>query len=94
MLSCHLEAEHPLEINSKLVVSLRRQKIRSTGQILKIEINFQSEAKQQHESSNGIETYTGHIKLQSRRCFNANLILRCQISPGNKFNVGGQKTES
>ena len=36
MRSCRPEAEHPLEINSKLVVSLRRQKVRSTGQILKI----------------------------------------------------------
>jgi hypothetical protein len=43
--------EHLLEINSMLVVSLRRQKD-STGQIVQIEINFPSEPKQQHKSSN------------------------------------------
>ena len=73
MSSCHLQAEHPLEINSKLVVTghqstgqqpekteflqcqleteyrqeiysklvVRKEKNRSIGQILKLEINFQ-----------------------------------------------------
>jgi hypothetical protein len=55
--------------------SLRRKKVWSTGHILKIEINFQSEAKPQHESKNGLETYNADFKLQSRNLFNANLIL-------------------
>jgi hypothetical protein len=38
--------EHPLEMNSMLVVSLRGQLDRSTGQIVKIEVNIQSEPKQ------------------------------------------------
>jgi hypothetical protein len=47
MQSCQLEAEHPLKIKSRLVVSLtlpEKEKVRSTRQILKIEIKYQSEA--------------------------------------------------
>jgi len=55
--------------------SLREKKVWSTRHILKIEINFQSEAKPQHESKNGLETYNADFKLQSRNLFNANLIL-------------------
>ena len=69
----------------------REKKVWSTGHILKIEINFQSEAKPQHESKNGLETYNADFKLQSRNLFNANLILWCQLSTGNKFNVSGRK---
>jgi hypothetical protein len=56
---------------------LREKKVWSTGHILKIEINFQSEAKPQHESQNArrLETYNAYFKLQSRNLFNANLIL-------------------
>jgi hypothetical protein len=54
---------------------LREKKVWSTGHILKNEINFQSEAKPQHESKNGLETYNADFKLQSRNLFNANLIL-------------------
>jgi len=34
---------------------LREKKVWSTGHILKIEINFQSEAKPQHESKMGLK---------------------------------------
>ena len=40
---------------------------------------------------NGLETYNADFKLQSRNLFNANLILWCQLSTENKFNVSGQK---
>jgi hypothetical protein len=39
----------------------------------------------------GLETYNADFKLQSRKLFNANLILQCQLSTENKFNVSGQK---
>ena len=55
MLSCRPEAEHPLEINSKLVVSLRRQKVWSTRQILKIEIIFNLKQKNSMNDQMGLK---------------------------------------
>jgi hypothetical protein len=82
------------------VVSLpvKRQKVRSTGQILKIEINFQSEAKQQHDTSNEIETYTGNSKAGNSPMSSCHLQAEAEAAEqiNSKLVVPGQsdKTES
>jgi hypothetical protein len=63
---------------------MRRQKVKSSGHILKLEIIFQYEAKQQHkfaindqnQNQKRIETYSAYFKRQSRRFFNANYSLK------------------
>jgi hypothetical protein len=55
---------------------LRRKKVWNTGHILKIEINFQSEAKPQHEKKNGLETYNAETsKQESFQCQLDSLLL-------------------
>jgi hypothetical protein len=52
---------------------LREKKVWSTGHILKIEINFQSEAKPQHESKNGLETYNADFQTSKQESFQCQL---------------------
>jgi hypothetical protein len=64
--------------------SLWRQKIWSTGHILKkLKSIFNLRHNHSMNHKNGLETYNAYFKLQSRKLLNANLILWGQLSTEN-----------